>query len=203
MTQFGSRTRWNPRFHFVVLGCFALLSWTPVSANPVLSIAVDGAPAESLDTFQVCDGGTPETCFGFGDSVGDLFVSSFEISADTSAFTAGSIDFYNTSLTNTLSVDATILFPMVASIPAAELTLGTGVVTSVIGGGMLNINATAFIDDPLTAVLSIDEISPGVAFSVCDDLLTDPSCQDSVLSLTTTGAWICRYSFGDRITSEL
>jgi len=152
-------------------------------ADPVLSVAVDGGTPVSFELDQFCDGGKPVTCFGFG-GTGDLFMSSFELSADPDPFVAGSIDFYNASLTDTISVDATILFPMSAGYAAAKLSLGTGIVTSVLGGGILDISIAAFIDDPLSPVMAIDELSPGVPFSVCDDLLADAGCQDSVLGLT-------------------
>ena len=89
---------------------------------------------------------------------------------------AASFNFYNLSTTNTISVVATVLFPMSGSFASPTVAVGTGLVNNVFGGGLLNLTVEGFVDGPPgPALLGIDGIGPGTPFSVCDDLGADPS----------------------------
>jgi hypothetical protein len=174
----------EPRSGFRVLASALLLAlaWSQNSlAAPVLYVSVDGAPEVSLENDQVCDA---TTCLGTG-AVGDLLISSFELTADTDAYVTGAFNFYNASA-STMSVVATVLFPMAGSFASPQISVGTGLLNNVFGGGLLNLQVEGYVDTLASPVLGISEISPGVPFSVCDDLGADPGCQDSVFSLATT-----------------
>lgn len=152
---------------------------------PVFSVSVDGGAAVSFENDQVCAGAKAVQCFGTG-SAGDLIISSFELNADPDPYVAGSFNFYNASLTNTLSVVATILFPMSGVYASPVIALATGLVSNVFGGGILNIVTQGFIDSPGSTIASISEISPGVPFSFCDNFGVDPGCQNAVIGLGST-----------------
>lgn len=170
-----------------VLGAATLLlalAWSPISLAvnvPVLYVSVDGNPEVSLENDQVCDGTKAVTCLGTG-AVGDLLISSFELTADPDPYVTGAFNFYNASA-STMSVSATVQFAMAGSFASPGLALGTGLVNNVFGGGLLNLQVEGFVDTLDTAVLGIYEINPGVPFSVCDDLGADPGCQDSVVGV--------------------
>jgi hypothetical protein len=162
----------------------AALAWSPTSLAvnvPVLSVSVNGDPEVSLENDQVCDGTKAVTCLGIG-AVGDLLISSFELTADPDPYVAGAFNFYNGGV-STMSVVATILFPMAGTFASPQLDLGTGLVNNVFGGGILNLHAEGYIDTLDSPVLGIYEIDPGVPFSVCEDLGADPGCQDSIVGL--------------------
>jgi hypothetical protein len=164
----------------------ALLQGSPALAVPVLSVAVDGAPEVSFEFDQVCEGAKAVTCLGTG-AAGDLLISSFELSADPDPYVAASFNFYNLSTTNTISVVATVLFPMTGSFASPTVALGTGLVNNVFGGGLLNLTVEGFVDGPPgPALIGIDGIGPGTPFSVCDDLGADPGCQNSLFSLASS-----------------
>lgn len=151
-------------------------------AVPVLYVAVDAGPTVSLATGTVCSGAAPITCVGAG-SEGDLVISSFELTADPGAYLAGSFNFYNASTTNTLSVLATVLFPLTGSFATPTVAGGTGLVNNVFGGGILNIAYNGYVDFPSSALISITQLVGPAPFSVCDDPGADPGCQASVFSL--------------------
>lgn len=179
----------EPRRGFRVLAAAMLLSlaWSQDSlAVPVLYVSVDGAPEVSLENDQVCDGSKAVTCLGTG-AVGDLLISSFELTADPDPYVTGAFNFYNGSA-STMSVVATVLFPMVGSFASPQISVGTGLVNNVFGGGLLNLQVEGYVDTLVSPVLGISEISPGVPFSVCEDLGADPGCQDSLFSLDLTQA---------------
>jgi hypothetical protein len=111
-----------------------------------------------------------------------LLISSFELSADPDPYVTGAFNFYNGSA-STMSVVATVLFPMVGSFASPQISVGTGLLNNVFGGGLLNLQVEGYVDTLASPVLGISEISPGVPFSVCDDLGADPGCQNSVFSL--------------------
>lgn len=164
----------------------ALINGNPAFAVPVLSVAVDGGPEVSFEFDQVCDGPKAVTCLGTG-ATGDLLISSFELSADPDPYVAASFNFYNLSTTNSISVVATVLFPMSGSFAAADIALGTGLVNNVFGGGLLNLTVEGFVDGPPgSPLIGIDGIGPGTPFSVCDDLGADPGCQNSIFSLAAS-----------------
>ena len=173
-----------------VLGAATLLlalAWSPNSLAvnvPVLSVSVNGDPEVSLENDQVCDGTKAVMCLGTG-AVGDLLISSFELTADPDPYVTGAFNFYNGSA-STMSVVATILFPMAGSFASPQIDLGTGFVNNVFGGGLLNLQVEGFVDTLVSPVLGIDEIGPGQPFSVCDDLGADPGCQASVFALGAT-----------------
>jgi hypothetical protein len=163
------------------------LAWAPGAlavSVPVLSVSVNGGGAVSFEDDQVCEGTAPVTCLGTG-SAGDLLISSFELTADPNTYVTGAFNFYNASA-STISVVATILFPMTGSFAAPEIGLSTGLVNNVFGGGILNLVVEALVDPPGSPLAFLDEISPGVPFSVCEDLGADPGCQDSVVGLDLT-----------------
>lgn len=159
----------------------AVLQGNPAFAVPVLYVSVNGAPEVSLENDQVCEGAKAVTCLGTG-AVGDLLVSTFELTADPDPYVTGAFNFYNGSA-STMSVVATVLFPMAGSFASPQIDLGTGFVNNVFGGGLLNLQVAGFVDTLASPVLGIYEIAPGEPFSVCDDLGADPGCQDSILSL--------------------
>ena len=153
---------------------------------PVLSVSVDGGSAVSFENDQVCDGAKAVTCLGTG-AAGDLLISSFELSADPDPYVTGAFNFYNMSTSSTISVVATILFPMAGNYSSSTLALGTGIVNNVFGGGLLNLEVAGFVDGPPgAAALAIDGIGPGTPFSVCDDLGADAGCQSAITSLTAS-----------------
>jgi hypothetical protein len=170
--------------------CGALL-WIYGSAAfavPVLYVAVDAGPTVSFETEAVCAGVAPITCVGAG-SEGDLVISSFELTADPGAYLAGSFNFYNASTTDTLSVLATVLFPLTGSFATPTVAGGTGLVNNVFGGGILNIEYNGYADFPSSALISITQlVGPPAPFSVCDDPGADPGCQASVFSLSDSYA---------------
>lgn len=172
---------------FLVAGLLGT-AWAPsVSAVPVLSVSVDGGPAVSFENDQVCDGIKAVQCLGTG-SVGDLIISSFELSADPDPYVAASLNVYNASTTSTLSVVATILFPMAGTFANPGIGVSTGLLNSVVGGGILNYTVAGFIDAPAGVLASITELSPGVPFSVCDNLGADPFCISGPASITLSQA---------------
>ncbi|MBL8201381.1 MAG: hypothetical protein JNK40_10450 [Chromatiales bacterium] len=181
-------SRPGPRVGSRVLTTAAMLLALAWSRNslavnvPVLYVSVDGSPEVSLENDQVCDGIKAVTCLGTG-AVGDLLISSFELAADPDPYVTGAFNFYNGSA-STMSVVATILFPMAGSFASPQIDLGTGFVNNVFGGGLLNLVVEGFVDTLASPVLGISEIPPGVPFSVCDDLGADPGCQNSIFSLT-------------------
>ena len=151
-------------------------------AVPVMYVAVNAGPTVSLATGAVCSGAAPVTCVGSG-SEGDLVISSFELTADPGAYLAGSFNFYNASTTDTLSVLATVLFPLSGSFATPTVAGGTGLVNNVFGGGILNIAYNGYADFPSSALISITQLVGPAPFSVCDDPGADPGCQASVFSL--------------------
>jgi hypothetical protein len=163
------------------------LAWSQNSlAAPVLYVSVNGAPEVSLENDQVCDNNKAVTCLGTG-AVGDLLISSFELTADPDPYVTGAFNFYNGSA-STMSVVATVLFPMAGSFASPQISVGTGLVNNVFGGGLLNLQVEGYVDTLVSPVLGISEISPGVPFSVCEDLGADPGCQDSIFSLDLSQA---------------
>jgi hypothetical protein len=183
-----SVTAHEPRSGSRVLAAATLLlaiAWSQNSlAVPVLYVSVNGAPEVSLENDQVCDGTKAVTCLGTG-AVGDLLISSFELTADPDPYVTGAFNFYNGSA-STMSVVATVLFPMAGSFGSPQIAIGTGLVNNVFGGGILNLQVAGYVDTLASPVLGINEIAPGVPFSVCDDLGADPGCQNSVFSLGAT-----------------
>lgn len=181
----------GPRARTCVLSAAAALlalAWSPASLAvnvPVLYVSVDGAPEVSLENDQVCDGTKAVTCLGTG-AVGDLLISSFELTADPDPYVTGAFNFYNQSLTGTISVVATILFPMSGSFPAPTIELGTGLVNNVFGGGVLNLVVEGIVDVPGAPLITIEELSPGVPFNVCENPGDAPGCQNAVTSLTSS-----------------
>jgi len=185
MTVYSSAPRIGARFVSSAAAMLLALAWSPASLAvnvPVLYVAVDGGPEVSFEDDQVCDGVKAVTCLGIG-ATGDLLISSFELTADPDPYVTGAFNFYNGSV-NTISVVATVLFPMAGSFSAPTIDLGTGLVNNVFGGGLLNLVVEGFVDTLASPVIAIDGISPGVPFSVCDDLGVDPGCQSSLFSLT-------------------
>ncbi|MDH5274966.1 MAG: VPLPA-CTERM sorting domain-containing protein [Gammaproteobacteria bacterium] len=181
-----SVTAHEPRSGSRVLGAATLLlamAWSQNSlAVPVLYVSVNGAPEVSLENDQVCDGTKAVTCLGTG-AVGDLLISSFELTADPDPYVTAAFNFYNAS-TSTISVVATVLFPMAGSFASPQIAVGTGLVNNVFGGGLLNLQVEGYVDTLAAPLLGIYEIDPGVPFSVCDDLGADPGCQNSVVGLS-------------------
>jgi len=162
-----------------------VLAWSPGAwavAVPVLSVSVNGDPEVSFENDQVCEGTKAVTCLGTG-AAGDLIISSFELRADPDPYVTGSFNFYNASA-STISVVATVVFNMSGAFADVDVGLDTGLVNNVFGGGILNLVVEGFIDPPGSALVFLDEISPGVPFSVCDDLGADPGCQNSVVGLS-------------------
>jgi len=155
------------------------------AAVPVLSVSVDGGPEVSFENDQVCSGVGAITCLGTG-ATGDLIISSFQLDAAASdPFVAGAFNFYNGSLTSSISVVATILFPLSGTFASPAVGLDTGLVNNVFGGGILNLTVAGFVDAPGSPLASITEIAPGQPFSVCDNLGVDPGCQNSIFGLAT------------------
>jgi hypothetical protein len=169
----------------LAVACGALLwACAPAAfAVPVLYVAVNAGPTVSFETETVCSGAAPVTCVGAG-SEGDLVISSFELTADPGAYLAGSFNFYNASTTDTLSVLATVLFPLSGSFATPTVAGGTGLVNNVFGGGILNIEYNGYADFPSSALISITQLAGPAPFSVCDDPGADPGCQASVFSLS-------------------
>lgn len=166
-----------------IAGLLLALAWSQASLAvnvPVLSVSVNGGPAVSFENDQVCDGAKAVTCLGTG-AAGDLLISSFELSADPDPYVTGAFNFYNGSA-STISVVATVLYSMSGSYAAPAVDLGTGLVNNVFGGGLLNLVVEGFVDGPPGSPLIA--INPGSPFSVCDNLGADPSCQNSIFSLT-------------------
>lgn len=164
-----------------------VLAWSPAAravSVPVLSVSVNGGAEVSFENDQVCEGTKAVTCLGTG-SAGDLLISSFELRADPDPYVSGAFNFYNSS-TETISVVATVLFSMSGTFASPEIGLGTGIVNNVFGGGILNLVVEGLVDPPGSPAAYLDEISPGVPFSFCEDLGADPSCQDTVASLSLT-----------------
>ncbi|MEO8445452.1 MAG: hypothetical protein ABI567_10655 [Gammaproteobacteria bacterium] len=176
---------------FTVTCLLLALGWsgTAFAVNvPVLWVSVDGGPEVSFENDQVCDGTKAVTCLGTG-AAGDLLISSFELTADPDPYVTGAFNLYNASTTSTISVVATILFPMSGTFASPTLALGTGLVNNVFGGGLLNLQLKGFVDGPPgTPALAIDGIGPGTPFSVCDDFGADAGCQNAVTSLSTSQA---------------
>jgi hypothetical protein len=164
---------------------FLAIAWSQAaSAVPVLYVSVDGAPEVSFEYDQVCDGTAPVTCLGTG-ATGDLLISSWELTADPSAYLTGAFNFYNGSV-NTISVVATVLFPMGGSFATPDVALGTGIVNNVFGGGIFDVTVEGLVDPPAAPLAIIDEVSPGVPFTVCEVPSFDPECQGATsVSLTT------------------
>lgn len=133
--------------------CAAVLWLTSsaVFAAPILSVAVNGGSTVSFEGLTVCEGIVTVNCVGSG-SEGDLVISYFELSADPGAYVAGSFNFYNASSTETLSVLATVLFPMSGSFAPSSLAIGTGLASPV--GGDLNMTVTGFVDAPSAGLIS-------------------------------------------------
>ncbi|MBN8280510.1 MAG: VPLPA-CTERM sorting domain-containing protein [Gammaproteobacteria bacterium] len=174
----------EPRAGFRLSAAASLLalawSGSALAVNvPVLSVSVNGAPEVSLEDYQVCDGTKAVTCLGFG-GVDNLLISSFELRADPDPYVSAAMNLYNGSA-STMSVVATILFPMTGTFASPDISIGTGIVNNVFGGGILNLQVEGFIDDLGAPVIGITELEPGVPFSFCADLGVDPDCQDSVL----------------------
>lgn len=167
------------------------IAWSQAASAvsvPVLYVSVDGAPEVSFENDQACDGTKAVTCLGTG-AAGDLLISSFELTADPDPYVTAAMNVYNASLTNTLSVVATVLFPMAGSFTAPEIGIGTGVINNVFGGGIFNVTVQGVVDAPAPAVAFIDEVSPGVPLTVCEQMSFDPNCQGvTSVSLTQPGA---------------
>ncbi len=155
------------------------------SAVPVLNVSVDGGAEVSFENDQVCDGTKAVICIGTG-ATGDLIISSFELTADPDPYVTGAFSFYNASVTDTISVVATVLFPMSGTFIMPDFFLGTGLVNNVFGGGIFNIVVEGLVDPPGSPFDTIDEVSAGVPFTVCEDIGYDPDCQ-AVTSLSTGG----------------
>jgi hypothetical protein len=155
------------------------------AAVPVLYVAVNGSPEVSFENDQVCDGTKAVLCLGTG-ATGDLLISSFELTADPDPYVTGAFNFYNASTTDTLSVVATVLFPMSGTFITPDTAIGTGLVNNVFGGGVFNLVVEALVDPPGSPFASISEVSPGVPFTVCEDPGFDPACQ-GVTSLSASG----------------
>lgn len=171
-----------------VLAAIAL-AWSQAAsavAVPVLYVSVDGAPEVSLENDQVCDGSKAVICLGTG-AVGDLLISSFELTADPDPYVTAAMNVYNASLSNTISVSATVLFPLVGNFSSPDIGLGTGMVNNVFGGGILNLVVEGLVDPPSSPLVFIDEVAPGVPLTVCEDPGFDPACQ-SVAGASITQA---------------
>jgi hypothetical protein len=148
--------RMNLRAHTkltaVTLSAALWLAATPVLAAPVLSISVNGGPDASFEYLTSCDEDAGAfSCVGSG-SEGDLLVDLYELSADPGAYLAGSFSFYNTSATETLSVLATVVFPMTGSFATPTLSIGTGVASPV--GADVDLTVNGFVDYPSVALLT-------------------------------------------------
>ncbi len=120
-------------------------------AAPVFSVSVNGDPAVSFEDLTFCDGISSFSCVGSG-SEGDLVVSYFELGADPGAYVSGSFSFYNASGTETLSVLATVLFPMMGSFATPTIAVGTGVASPI--GGDLDMTVSGLVDYPSAPLLS-------------------------------------------------
>jgi hypothetical protein len=134
--------------------CSAVLALTavPVSAAPVLSISVNGSPEVSFEDLTVCDeDGGSFSCVGSG-SEGDLVLDLFELSADPGAYLAGSFSFYNASATETLSVLATVIFPMTGGFATPTVAVGTGFASP--SGGDVDLTVNGFVDHPSAALIT-------------------------------------------------
>ncbi len=137
----------------VAATCCAVL-WLGSSAAfaaPILSVAVNGGSSVSFEDFTVCEGTGTINCVGSG-SEGDLVISYFELSADPGAYVAGSFNFYNASSTETLSVLATVLFPMSGTFATSSIAVGTGIASPV--GGNLNMTVNGLVDAPSAPLIS-------------------------------------------------
>ena len=120
-------------------------------AAPVFLVSVNGDPAVSFEDFTVCDGITTFDCVGSG-SEADLVVSYFELSADPGAYVAGSFSFYNASSTETLSVLATVLFPMTGSFTTPTVAAGTGLASPI--GADVEFTVSGLVDSPSAPLVS-------------------------------------------------
>jgi hypothetical protein len=157
------------------------IAWSQAAsavAVPVLYVSVDGAPEVSFEFDQACDGTKAVVCVGTG----------VELTADPDPYVTAAMSVYNSSLSSTISVVATVLFPLVGSYASPDVGLGTGLVNNVFGGGIFNLTVEALVDPPSLPLAFIDEASPGVPLSVCEDLGFDPACQSVVgVSLAQSG----------------
>lgn len=120
-------------------------------AVPVFSVSINGDPAVSFEDFTVCDGITSFECVGSA-SEGDLLVSFFELSADPGAYVAGSFSFFNASATETLSVLATVLFPMTGSFAMPTVATGTGTASPI--GADVEFTVSGLVDAPSAPLIS-------------------------------------------------
>lgn len=120
-------------------------------AAPVFSVSVNGDPAVSFEDLTVCDGISSFSCVGSG-SEGDLVVSYFELGADPAASVSGSFSFYNASGTETLSVLATVMFPMTGSFATPTIAVGTGLASPV--GGDLDMTVSGLVDYPSAPLIA-------------------------------------------------
>ncbi|MFZ1625852.1 MAG: hypothetical protein WAU48_13855 [Gammaproteobacteria bacterium] len=120
-------------------------------AAPVFSVSVNGNPTVSFEDSTFCDGISSFSCVGSG-SEGDLVIGYFELTADPGAYVAGSFSFYNASETETLSVLATVLFPMTGNFATPMTAVGTGLASPV--GGDLNMTVSGLLDYPSAPLIS-------------------------------------------------
>lgn len=166
------------------------MAWSQAAsavAVPVLYVSVNGDPEVSFENDQACDGTKAVVCLGTG-AVGDLLISSFELTADPDPYVTAAMNVYNGSVSDTLSVVATVLFPMTGSFSAPDIALGSGLVNNVFGGGIFNIVVEALVDPPSSPLLLLDQVPPGVPFTVCEDNGFDPDCQD-VVGVSVSQGW--------------
>ena len=180
----GARRRGRP-YIAASLGALVALWGQAASALdlPVFFVAVNGGPSVSFEDSTVCDGEKAVICYGVG-SEGDLLIGSFELRADPDPYVAGSFNFYNASTTDTLSVVATVLFPLVGTVTTPTVSAGTGIVNNVFGGGILNLDLRGFVDSAGSPLVTINSLPgfPGTPFSICDDPGADPDCQAAIFS---------------------
>jgi hypothetical protein len=183
-------TRGPARGVFTAALAAVAIAWSQAAsavAVPVLYVSVDGAPEVSFEFDQACDGTKAVVCVGTG-VAGDLLIDLFELTADPDPYVTAAMSLYNSSLSSTISVVATVLFPLVGSYASPDVGLGTGLVNNVFGGGIFNLTVEALVDPPSLPLAFIDEASPGVPLSVCEDLGFDPACQSVVgVSLAQSG----------------
>lgn len=166
------------------------IAWSQAAsavAVPVLYVSVDGGGEVSFENDQACDGTKAVICLGTG-AVGDLLISSFTLTADPDPYVTAAMNVYNASVSDTISVVATVLFPLVGSFSAPDVGLGTGLINNVFGGGIFNLIVEGLVDPPSTPLAFIDEVAPGVPMTVCEDMGFDPACQAVVgVSLSQAG----------------
>lgn len=145
-------SRANDKLTAAALSAVLWLVASPVVAAPVLSIAVNGGSDVSFEDLTVCDEDAGAFfCVGSG-SEGDLLVDLFELSADPGAYLAGSFSFYNASATETISVLATVVFPVTGSFATPTLSIGTGLASP--GGGDVDLTVSGFVDYPSAALIT-------------------------------------------------